>query len=1125
MKRLIILIAITVLALVMAACQPSPAPSPAPTEAVEPATPAPTTPPTTYDLNDLYDITWELVSYGDPASPTVLPPNLAITALFQPDGSLSGKSACNQYVASYTAATDGSIQIAPEVALSMMMCEETQMQAESAYLSALATVQRFSFTVDGNLTLTYALDGSSEGVLAFKQGAVPLTGTQWVLLSYGNPQNPTPADQSIPVTALLTPGDTSEQGFISGSASCNNYNASYTLDGDQIEVGVVATSMMFCEFAAEQETAYLAALSQAQTFVIQGQRLIISYADGQGALTFSAASLPFTRTLWNLVSLDGVPLQENVVITALFTPGTEPDSGLVSGIAACNNYNAGFTQNLQSDPPGLSITPAATTLMMCDEALMQAEQTYLMLLQDAQRYQILGLTLQINTTSGNQLTFVAERTPLVGALWQLVSLGDVENSVAPVEGSYFTAQFTRNPASQVGVLSGTTGCNQYAAPFTASLTEITINQPGSTQNRTCAPGLSDQENLYYLALNDISTYSIQGSTLIMPYDDGKQALVFQAVQMAAGPLQPLSSLDGTNWYLWSMNNEQPVAGSTITASFTVNPDNSGGQMRGTADCNTYYAEFGLDLGVQTALTSNQVCATPAGVMDFEQKYISAVSRAYGFWLTGDQLIINSAAGALTYRQTPPVSSNDQTHLLVNRNWFLISFNANYSAPGTQEPFTRFNPDNTLNGFTGCNNFNARYTTAPGTPLNQIQISQISSTMAACTSPELTAQEQSMLAVLNSAQTYVVAGNNLQIIGAQGNLNYSLNPLNRPEEVAPPNAVIVAPSRVSVNQTVTFNGDSSTSGAPIVRWRWDFGDGGRGTGSIVQHVYTRPGSYRVQMTVDDQLGRVSSTAMTIEVIAQVLPTPTAAPPTQPTVPPAPPTATPTGAPPVQPTEVPTQIPTESPPPTPEPTQEPQLPPTAALQAPPSGFVGEPMRFSAAGSTAGSSPIASYSWNFGDGQSANTDGSPEATHLFNRGGVFQVSVNVTDANGLTSSTSAEVRLDTRLDAAVWSLLPTSTVKPAPRSAITLQFLNNQLTGFAGCNSYNGSYSATDNGDGTFSVSLFNLTATKLSCPQEIMTIEADFFRALEQITTAQIIGDALILTYPTSTLNFEELYTPR
>lgn len=1133
MKRTPILIIFTIVALLLAACGGTPpAPQPAPTEVVEQATP---TAAPVYDLNDLYGITWALVSYGDPANPTVLPPTLAISANFDPEGSLYGNAGCNQYNASYSAATDGTLQIAPEVALSMMMCAEEQMQAESAYLSALPAVQRFSFSADGNLVMTYALDDATEGVLTFKKGAVPLTGTQWVLLSYGDPQNPLLADQTTPVTALFTPGETPEQGFVSGSGSCNNYNASYTLEGDQIAIGPAATTMMFCEFGSEQEAAYLEALGQAQSFQINGQLLSISYDDGTGVLTFTAASLPFTRTLWTLASIDGVRLQDEVAISALFTPGAEAGSGIVSGIAACNNYNASYTQNLQSDPPGLAITPAATTLMMCDEALMQAEQTYLMLLQDAQSYQVQGATLQINTTAGSALTFVAARTPLVGALWQLVSLGDVENPVAPVEGANFTAQFTRNPAAQVGVLSGTTGCNQYASPFTASLTEMTINTPGSSQNRTCAPGLSEQENLYYLALNDVRSYSIQGSTLIMPYDSGKQALVFQATQMAAGPLQPLSSLDGTQWYLWSLNNEIPVAGSTVSATFSINPDGAGGQMQGNAGCNTYVAEFGLDLGVQTTLTSNQACTNPPGVMDFEQNYMSALARAYGFWITGDQLIINSAAGALTYRQTPPVSSNDQAYLLVNRNWFLVSFNANYSTPGTQEPFARFNPDGTFNGFTGCNSFNGRYTTAPALPLNQMQISGVSSTKAACTSPELTAQEQSMLAVLNSAQTYLVAGSTLQIVGAQGNLNFSLTPLNRPEEVAPPTAVIIAPSQVSANQAVTFNGATSTSGAPIVRWRWDFGDGGRGTGAIVQHVYTTPGSYRVQMTIDDQLGRQSSSARTIEVTAQVLPTPqpTPAPTAQPTAAPtAEPTAGPTPVPtegPVSPTavptEAPTQAPTEAPPPTPEPTQEPQTPPTAALQAPASGFVGEPIRFSAAGSTPGSSPIQSYAWNFGDGQSANSGASPDATHLYNQGGVFQVSVLVTDANGLTSSASAEVRVDTRLATTVWSLLPTSMTRPTPGVAITLQFLNGQVTGFSGCNSYTGAYSATDNGDGTFSVTASNLTSTKLVCPQEIMIIENDYLAALAQVNLAQVSGNTLTLSYPAGMLNFQELYTPR
>jgi len=89
-----------------------------------------------------------------------------------------------------------------------------------------------------------------------------------------------------------------------------------------------------------------------------------------------------------------------------------------------------------------------------------------------------------------------------------------------------------DPESSGGVLSGTTGCNEYSAAYAATLTGMKINLPVSTDSATCAPGLSSQEELYFLALNDVTTYRILGETLVMPYDDGKQALVFHGTQLA-----------------------------------------------------------------------------------------------------------------------------------------------------------------------------------------------------------------------------------------------------------------------------------------------------------------------------------------------------------------------------------------------------------------------------------------------------------------------------------------------------------------------------------------------------------------------------------------------------------------
>ena len=101
--------------------------------------------------------------------------------------------------------------------------------------------------------------------------------------------------------------------------------------------------------------------------------------------------------------------------------------------------------------------------------------------------------------------------------------------------------------------------------------------------------------------------------------------------------------------------------------------------------------------------------------------MTALGRAYGYWQTGDQLILNTGMGTLTYRSSLPDASLDQTYLLTGTNWFLLSYNANYSVPGEQEPFTLFNPNGTLTGYTGCNNFQGSWTSSPAAPFNKLTI--------------------------------------------------------------------------------------------------------------------------------------------------------------------------------------------------------------------------------------------------------------------------------------------------------------------------------------------------------------------------------------------------------------------
>jgi heat shock protein HslJ len=1092
-----------VMAIVLSACStPTSTPPPVPTST---ATPAPT--PVVIDVNQLYANPWILVAYGDPTNPTVVAGGVDLTANFSPDGQLSGFGGCNTFSGSAQVATDGTMTIGP-LATTLMACAEG-MDLETAYLSALQNARSFSFSSEGRLQITYGPETGANQMMVFIVGAKTLTESNWVLVSYGDPAAPQPVPSGLVITAAF-----SSDGFMTGLSGCNQYNVPYTLQGNQITLGPIAITQMTCPTGMEAEQAYLTALGAIGQYTISGPTLTLTYNQGAGVLIYTSANLPLEYSLWTLTAMNGQAVITDTNVTATFTPGETANAGNISGSSGCNTYNAGYTLNGSN----LAVQPAATTMMFCATG-METEQAYLQALQTSTSYEIFVDKLVLTNPTGS-LLFTANRTPLTAALWQLVSLGDVKKPVTPVKGSSFTAQFIHIPGAPSGVLNGTTGCNEYTAAFAASASEIKINLPVSTTNTSCTPGLSDQEKLYFLALNDATNYHISGNVLTIPYDSGKQALVYEGTQLLEAQRPPLTNLNGTTWYLWYMNNTPILAGTSIYALFAINPDGASGTINGSAGCNTYVATFGDNLAVQTTLNAVQSCNSPKGVMDQEKAYVNMLSRAYGYWQTGDQLIVNTGQGVLTYRSTIPGSSYDQTHLLVGPTWFLISYGSTYSTPGSQEPYTLFKTDGTLEGFTGCNTLKGNFTTAT----QGITITNLNAAQQACPNSTLQTQQDAMLKILGTAMTYQVAETVMQIISDSGALNYSLSPLNRPEEVAAPVAAFTAPDESPVNSTITFDATPSTSGVPIVYYEWDFGDGAFGSGMIVQHVYTSATTHNVGLTITDELGKQSTLQKRLVIYeTAVPPTPTPVPTAQPTAttpPTAPPAPTATGLPTQPPQPTATTVPPQ-PTATPAPTQPPApVPPTAAIQGPGNGYVGEPIFFDASGSSAGSSPIVSYAWNFGDGTTAGPSGNSNMTTLYNQSGTFQASVVVMDQNGLSSSATMPVTISTRLGTPVVYLLNSLNGQGVlPGTAITLQFLQGQVAGFDGCNSYSGSYVATPNPDGTYAVTISGgLIGGGMACPAEIMDQASAYKALLSTTNTALIEGTVVTLGGPNGSLLF-------
>jgi heat shock protein HslJ len=176
------------------------------------------------------------------------------------------------YSASYV--SDGSSLQIDSIGTSQMSCPQPVLTQESQYLDALAAAERYE--VQGDRLLIYH---SGNQVLAYSI----LSGTSWVLQSYGDPVAPTPVLESAQITARFAEDGSS----VSGSAGCNDYLAPASISTTGIKMGPTSkTTMMMC--AADvmtQEDAYLNALTTAQTYQVQGNMLRILY-DGSQILSF-----------------------------------------------------------------------------------------------------------------------------------------------------------------------------------------------------------------------------------------------------------------------------------------------------------------------------------------------------------------------------------------------------------------------------------------------------------------------------------------------------------------------------------------------------------------------------------------------------------------------------------------------------------------------------------------------------------------------------------------------------------------------------------------------------------------------------------------------------------------------
>lgn len=693
-------------------------------------------------------------------------------------------------------------------------------------------------------------------------------GTTWQLLAY--------ADSSGQLSMALPNVETTavfDGGRVGGNAGCNNYNGSYTVDGQALTIQLGPTTMMACpEPTMAQEQAFFTNLAAAASYVLVGDQLHILNANGDVILAFQPlVSAPLVGTTWQAVSYNNgnqavVGVINGTTITAVFG-----EDGSLSGSAGCNNYTASYTV----DGDAITIGPAASTRKMCaePEGVMEQEMAYLTALSTAATYSIQGDQLELRTADSALVASYQPQTAsqLTGVNWELVNYNHNQQAVQGVLlGTQITAVFGED-----GQMSGTAGCNNYSAGYSVDGNAITIGPAISTMMFCGDPeGVMEQEMAYLQALPSAATYVVQGDRLDLLAADGTIVAIYaakpvpaegasaEAITQAQNELANLayigtSVFTGTVQLANGVYTETVAPDSAMVTSIQLTDFVSVGELNGEPAVAAILVSNGggsgvfYDLAVVTqengqwtnvattflgdrvtinslAIANNQVVVDMVTQGPDDPMCCATLQVVNGYELQGNQLIQVSSETIGTVSATAPMTATTESGIVgIVWQWVENTYNndTQTTVPDPSKYTMALFPDGTVDLQVDCNRGGGTYTLDG----SQLTINVATLTRMACPAGSLS---EEYVQSLNSAATYVMDGANLIVNMAvdAGNMRFQAS---GPAEM--PAAAVVEPSASQpVTPTITQPVQAPVDPAEVIgaTWEWvGFTDPVNGTQEI------------------------------------------------------------------------------------------------------------------------------------------------------------------------------------------------------------------------------------------------------------------------------------------------------
>jgi len=222
---------------------------------------------------------------------------------------------------------------------------------------------------------------------------------------------------------------------------------------------------------------------------------------------------------------------------------------------------------------------------------------------------------------------------LLGVVWTLdpSSMAVLADEVP--SGATITLSF------EDGQASGRAACNSYRGAYEAGDDASLSFEGVSVTEMGCEPALMTLEAAYLAALDEVSSFGVDGKRLLLQ-GDNEDMTFEQEVAPVALPLV------GTTWTLTTIASGDAVSsvlsGTEVTAAFTADAT-----VSGSGGCNRYsgsYTWTGDQLSFAPLASTKMACADD--VMAQEGAFLASMEQVASFAIDGSQLTLSDDSGAL-----------------------------------------------------------------------------------------------------------------------------------------------------------------------------------------------------------------------------------------------------------------------------------------------------------------------------------------------------------------------------------------------------------------------------------------------------------------------------------------------